>query len=64
MLPKAYRWVAEMREIAGFLGPDHPAALIYEGLARWFEHLAADAQGEGTEAAQIVAFAESCRAKK
>jgi 3-hydroxyisobutyrate dehydrogenase-like beta-hydroxyacid dehydrogenase len=64
MLPKAYRWVAEMREIAGFLGPDHPAALIYEGLARWFEHLAADVQGEGTEAAQIVAFAESCRAKK
>ena len=61
---KAWRWVAEMREIAGFLGPDHPAALIYEGLARWFEHLANDVQGEGTEAAQIVAFAESCRAKK
>ena len=30
MLPKAYRWVAEMREIAEFLGPDDPAALIYE----------------------------------
>ena len=26
MLPKAYRWVAEMREISGFLGPDHPAS--------------------------------------
>lgn len=29
MIPKAYRWVAEMREIAGFLGPDHPASLMY-----------------------------------
>ncbi|WP_257164731.1 NAD(P)-dependent oxidoreductase [Bradyrhizobium sp. SRS-191] len=63
MLPKAYRWVAEMREIAGFLGDDHPAALIYEGFARLFEHIAADVQGEGTEAAQLVAFAESCKAK-
>ncbi|CCD94906.1 conserved hypothetical protein [Bradyrhizobium sp. ORS 375] len=63
MLPKAYRWVAEMREIAGFLGEDHPAALIYEGLARLFEHIAADVQGEGTEAAQLVAFADGCKAK-
>jgi 3-hydroxyisobutyrate dehydrogenase-like beta-hydroxyacid dehydrogenase len=64
MLPKAYRWVAEMREIAGFLGPDHPAALIYEGFARLFEHIAADAEGAGTEGAQLVAFAESCKATK
>jgi len=64
MLPKAYRWVAEMREIAGFLGPDHPAALIYEGFARLFEHIATDVQGAGTEAAKLVAFAESCKANK
>src|SRR4051812_47667808 len=64
MLPKAYRWVAEMREIAGFLGDDHPAALIYEGFARLFEHIAADAEGAGTEGAQLVAFAESCKANK
>ncbi|WP_315778897.1 MULTISPECIES: NAD(P)-dependent oxidoreductase [unclassified Bradyrhizobium] len=63
MLPKAYRWVAEMREIAGFLGEDHPAAQIYEGFARLFEHIAADVQGEGADAAQLVAFAESCKAK-
>lgn len=63
MLPKAYRWVAEMREIAGFLGEDHPAALIHEGFARLFEHIAADVQGQGTEAAQLVAFAERCKAK-
>jgi 3-hydroxyisobutyrate dehydrogenase-like beta-hydroxyacid dehydrogenase len=64
MIPKAYRWVAEMREIAGFLGKDHPAALIYEGFARLFEHIATDAQGAGTDGALLVAFAESCKAKK
>ncbi|WP_407160516.1 DUF1932 domain-containing protein [Bradyrhizobium sp. STM 3557] len=64
MLPKAYRWVAEMREIAGFLGQDHPAALIYEGFARLFEHIARDVQSEGTDAAKLVAFAESCKANK
>lgn len=57
MIPKTYRWVAEMREIAGFLGPDHPAGQIYEGFARWFEHLAEDAKGEGADAAQLKAFA-------
>ncbi|MCP3466674.1 MULTISPECIES: NAD(P)-dependent oxidoreductase [unclassified Bradyrhizobium] len=57
MIPKAYRWVAEMREIAGFLGPDHPASQIYEGFARWFEHLAEDAKGEGADAALLKAFA-------
>jgi 3-hydroxyisobutyrate dehydrogenase-like beta-hydroxyacid dehydrogenase len=57
MIPKAYRWVAEMREIAGFLGPDHPASQIYEGFARWFEHLADDAKGEAVDAGQMKAFA-------
>ncbi|TJX00706.1 6-phosphogluconate dehydrogenase, partial [Neisseria gonorrhoeae] len=35
----------------------------YEGFARLFEHIAADVQGQGTEAAQLVAFAERCKAK-
>jgi 3-hydroxyisobutyrate dehydrogenase-like beta-hydroxyacid dehydrogenase len=56
MIPKAYRWVAEMREISGFLGPDHPASQIYEGFARWFEHLAADARGDAADAALMKAF--------
>lgn len=58
MIPKAYRWVAEMREISGFLGPDHPASHIYEGFARWFEHLAEDAKGEAVDAELLKAFAE------
>ncbi|MCA1457744.1 NAD(P)-dependent oxidoreductase [Bradyrhizobium sp. BRP22] len=63
MVPKAYRWVAEMREIAAFLGPDHPAGLVYEGFARLFEHIAADANGAGTDVAKLKAFAESCKKK-
>lgn len=58
MIPKAYRWVAEMREISGFLGSDHPASQIYEGFARWFEHLAADANGKAADAELLKAFAE------
>lgn len=59
MVPKTHRWVAEMREIAGFLGKEHPASLIYEGFARWFEHLAEDAKGEAKDSALLRAFAES-----
>lgn len=64
MIPKAYRWVAEMQEISGFLGPDHPASQIYQGFARWFEHLAGDAKGEAVDASLLRAFAESIGSKK
>lgn len=64
MIPKAYRWVAEMREISGFLGSDHPASQIYEGFARWFEHLAEDAKGEAADAASMNAFAAGIAQKK
>lgn len=61
MIPKAYRWVAEMREISGFLGPDHPASQVYEGFAKWFEHLAEDAKGDKVDAALLKAFAEKSK---
>ena len=56
MYAKAYRWVAEMREIAGFLGPDDPARLIYEGMAGLYERLAADAAGDKRDIAALDAF--------
>jgi 3-hydroxyisobutyrate dehydrogenase-like beta-hydroxyacid dehydrogenase len=40
MPPKAYRWVAEMEEIAAFLDGDPPAQDIYRGIARLYERLA------------------------
>jgi len=61
MIPKAYRWVAEMREIAGFLGPDDPANLIFEGAARLFEHIATEKDEGGTDIDRITAFAEMAR---
>ncbi|WP_454849706.1 DUF1932 domain-containing protein [Rhizobium binxianense] len=47
MYPKAYRWVAEMEEIAEFLGEDDPASLIFKGMAGIFERIAADRAGDG-----------------
>jgi len=43
MYGKAYRWVAEMREVAGFLGEEAPANQIYEGMAKLYETIAAAA---------------------
>ena len=43
MYGKAYRWVAEMREIAGFLGEDAAARQIYGGMAELYEGIAASA---------------------
>ncbi|NKL18137.1 NAD(P)-dependent oxidoreductase [Rhizobium leguminosarum] len=45
MYPKAYRWVAEMQEIADFLGEDDPAATIFRGIADVFSRMANDVEG-------------------
>jgi L-threonate 2-dehydrogenase len=42
MYPKAYRWVAEMEQIAAFIGDPSAGSTIYEGAARLFEAIAAD----------------------
>ena len=44
MRPKAYRWVAEMRQIAEFVGAPEDGATIYEGAARLFQQVANDQQ--------------------
>jgi hypothetical protein len=40
MRPKAYRWVAEMRQIAEFVGAPEDGATIYEGAAQLFQRVA------------------------
>ena len=47
MYPKAYRWVAEMEEIAAFLGDDDPASLIYRGMAGLYKKMADDRDAGG-----------------
>ena len=44
MRPKAYRWVAEMRQIAEFVGAPEDGATIYEGAAQLFQRVADDQQ--------------------
>jgi 3-hydroxyisobutyrate dehydrogenase-like beta-hydroxyacid dehydrogenase len=40
MRPKAYRWVAEMRQIAEFVGSPDEGATIYEGAALLYQRIA------------------------
>jgi 3-hydroxyisobutyrate dehydrogenase-like beta-hydroxyacid dehydrogenase len=53
MYPKAYRWVAEMNEIAAFLGPDDPAAGMFEAAAGIFARIAKDRETDGELAATL-----------
>ena len=56
MYSKAYRWAAEMEEIAQFVGEDPAARQFYEGAARLYERLAADFEGNRKEIAALDAF--------
>jgi 3-hydroxyisobutyrate dehydrogenase-like beta-hydroxyacid dehydrogenase len=56
MYAKAYRWVAEMQEIAAFVGEDKAAHSIFDGAARLYERLAEDFAGDKAEIAALEAF--------
>src|SRR6188474_892400 len=58
MPPKAYRWVAEMEEIAQFQQEDPGAHEMYLGIARFYEQIAAalDAPKPGDAVAQLKDF--------
>jgi 3-hydroxyisobutyrate dehydrogenase-like beta-hydroxyacid dehydrogenase len=58
MPPKAYRWVAEMEEIAKFQGDDPAARDMYLGIARFYEQIAAalEAPKPGDAIAQLKEF--------
>jgi hypothetical protein len=55
MYSKAYRWVAEMEEIAGFVGDD---GAIYEGFAALYERLAGEAAAAAEARPEITALDE------
>jgi putative dehydrogenase len=56
MPPKAYRWVAEMHEIADFVGEDPAAHELYLGAAHFYEQIAQDFDGEKTQVSALEAF--------
>jgi len=58
MYSKAYRWVAEMEEISGFVGEDPAAAQFFQAAARLYERIAADFDGERAECEALDAFCE------
>ena len=68
MFPKAYRWVAEMEQIAEFLGGEERGSLIYDGIARLYQRIAAEVErGADTPELnalnQFVAAAKSARTR-
>ena len=62
MFSKAYRWVAEMEEIAHFHGGG-PSQEMYEAIAALYQRLAADNAGEKTEIGELTAFFEKSSTK-
>ncbi|MGI8526580.1 MAG: DUF1932 domain-containing protein [Pseudolabrys sp.] len=56
MYSKAYRWVAEMDEIAGFVGADHAEHKMFDAAARFYERLAADHDGGKRETGTLDKF--------
>jgi len=56
MHSKAYRWVAEMEEIAAFVHEDPAAADFYNAAARLYTRTAADFEGPRVETGALDAF--------
>jgi L-threonate 2-dehydrogenase len=56
MLPKSYRWVAEMREIAAFGADDAATEQIFRGFAQLYEHISRDVAGERHASTTLTGF--------
>jgi L-threonate 2-dehydrogenase len=56
MFPKAYRFVAEMEEIADFVGEDPAARQMYQGYGQLYERLAADVEADQRETGALAAL--------
>jgi putative dehydrogenase len=56
MLPKAYRWVAEMREIAEFAGEDAATQEVFVGFSELFARISRDVAGEQRESGVLTGF--------
>jgi hypothetical protein len=56
MFPKAYRWVAEMQEIAEFAGEDAAAHDMWTAISQLYERLAEDAASDKDEVDTLARF--------
>lgn len=56
MLPKAYRWVAEMQQIQDFAGSDSATREIYGGAEHLYQRIAAGVPGQSDEIEALLRF--------
>ena len=56
MYSKAYRWIAELDEIANFVGEDHVEHEMLAAAARLYERIAEDVEGEKKEVGELERF--------
>jgi putative dehydrogenase len=56
MYPKAYRFVAEMEEIAGYVGEDPAARRLFDGTAEFYQRLAEDFGSSKQETTALSTF--------
>jgi L-threonate 2-dehydrogenase len=61
MFPKAYRWVAEMEQIADFASEERGAA-IYQGAARLYERIAAELESD-PPSERLSALTSFCKSR-
>ena len=63
MYSKAYRWVAELDEIAAFVDGDHPEHVMLEGAARLYERIAQDFEDGKVEIGELDKFIGKTQSK-
>ena len=56
MYAKAYRWVAELDEIAGFVGEDFPEHAMFAAAARLYDRIAQDLAEDKEEIGALNRF--------
>jgi 3-hydroxyisobutyrate dehydrogenase-like beta-hydroxyacid dehydrogenase len=61
MFPKAWRWVAEMQEIAEFAKEDPAAHEIWMGISKLYDRLAEDLGGSRKEADALLRFFDGAK---
>jgi hypothetical protein len=56
MYPKAYRWIAEMEEVSGFADDNVEVKELYAAIAKFYERIARDFEGEQNDVSALKAF--------
>ncbi len=59
MVPKAYRWVGEMEEIAGFVGDGEGE--IYKGIAKLYARVEKSLKEDNVDVQVLKEFAEAAK---